>query len=215
MIKNYLSHFLPVLLALDLIIPFLLAPFYKDYNHLTQVMSVLGNSKAPLHSIYNIWLVAFGVAILISTLQLYPTVAQVSSSISIMLFSVIVIYAVGGCILSGIFSVGETKSLETLSAKIHGYGSVIGFLLLTLAPLFVGLYFFKVSNGLLGILSLICFTALSARLTCPKPNSRPIRHNAQVPDRNGKIFYTSITSLSHINKIPGFILHWRTKSAEI
>ena len=41
--------------------------------------------------------------------------------------------------------------------KIHGYGSVIGFLLLTLAPLFVGLYFFKVSNGLLGILSLICF----------------------------------------------------------
>jgi hypothetical protein len=43
-------------------------------------------------------------------------------------------------------------------------------------------------------------TALSARLTCPKPNARPIRHNARVPDRNGKIFYTSITSLSHISK---------------
>src|SRR5699024_5487518 len=44
---------------------------------------------------------------------------------------------------------------------------------------------------------------LSARLTGPKPNARPIRHNARVPDRNGKIFYTSITSLSHISKIPG------------
>ena len=55
MIKNYLSHFLPVLLALDLIIPFLLAPFYKDYNHLTQVMSVLGNSKAPLHLAGCVW----------------------------------------------------------------------------------------------------------------------------------------------------------------
>ena len=44
-------------------------------------------------------------------------------------------------------------------------------------------------------------TALSARLTCPKPNARPIRHNAQVPDRNGKIFYTSIASLSHISKV--------------
>ena len=32
--------------------------------------------------------------------------------------------------------------------------------------------------------------------------ARPIRHNAQVPDRNGKIFYTSITSLSHISKSP-------------
>ena len=157
MMKNSFSNILPFLLIADLIIPFVLAPTYKGYSHLTQVMSVLGNSKASLHLIYNIWLVVFGVSILISTLQLYPTVAQVSNSISIMLFSVIVIYALGGCILSGIFSVGETKSLETFSAKIHGYGSVIGFLLLTLAPLFVGLYFFKVSNGLLGILSLICF----------------------------------------------------------
>ncbi|RHT38066.1 ATPase [Clostridium sp. AM30-24] len=30
--------------------------------------------------------------------------------------------------------------------------------------------------------------------------ARPVRHNAQVLDRNGKIFYTSITSLSHISK---------------
>ena len=155
--KNSFSNILPFLLIADLIIPFLLAPTYKGYSHLTQVMSVLGNSKAPLHLIYNIWLIVFGVAILISVLQLYPIVVQVSSAISIVLFSVIVIYAIGGCILSGIFPVGETKSLETLSAKIHGYGSVIGFLLLTLAPLLIGLYFFKVTNGLLGILSFICF----------------------------------------------------------
>ncbi|MDO5298277.1 MAG: DUF998 domain-containing protein [Clostridia bacterium] len=155
--KNSISKILPFLLIADLIIPFLLAPTYKGYNHLTQVMSVLGNSKAPLHLIYNIWLVLLGVAILISTLQLYPIVAKVSIVISIVLFSVIVIYAIGGCILSGFFSVGESKNLETFSAKIHGYGSVIGFLLLAFAPLLIGLYFFKISNGLLGILSLICF----------------------------------------------------------
>ena len=33
----------------------------------------------------------------------------------------------------------------------------------------------------------------------------PIRYQRQVPDRKGKIFYTSITSLSHISKISGFI----------
>ncbi|MCQ5129482.1 hypothetical protein NE562_07400 [Butyricicoccus faecihominis] len=32
--------------------------------------------------------------------------------------------------------------------------------------------------------------------------ARPIRRNAQTPDRNGKIFYTSTTSLSHISKEP-------------
>ncbi len=33
--------------------------------------------------------------------------------------------------------------------------------------------------------------------------ARPIRYQRQVSDRNGKIFYTSITSLSHISKVAG------------
>ena len=33
--------------------------------------------------------------------------------------------------------------------------------------------------------------------------ARPIRYQRQVSDRKGKIFYTSITSLSHISKVSG------------
>ena len=33
--------------------------------------------------------------------------------------------------------------------------------------------------------------------------ARPIRYQRQVSDRKGKIFYTSITSLSHISKKSG------------
>ena len=33
--------------------------------------------------------------------------------------------------------------------------------------------------------------------------ARPIRYQRQVSDRNGKIFYTSIASLSHMSKEPG------------
>ena len=36
--------------------------------------------------------------------------------------------------------------------------------------------------------------------------ARPIRYQRQVSDRNGKIFYTSIASLSHISKGRGYIL---------
>ena len=45
--------------------------------------------------------------------------------------------------------------------------------------------------------------------------ARPVRHNAQVLDRNGKIFYTSITSLSHISKVAGYeAAHgWRRRCA--
>lgn len=150
-------NILPLLLAADLLIPFLLAPSYKGYNHLTEVMSVLGNPDAPLHVIYNIWLVVFGVSLLICAIPLYATVAETSKAIAKLLFLVLAVYAVGGCVLSGFFSVGETKSLETISAKIHGFGSVIGFSLLTFAPLIVGIYFFRIANRGLGLLSLICF----------------------------------------------------------
>lgn len=34
----------------------------------------------------------------------------------------------------------------------------------------------------------------------------PIRYQRQVPDRKGKIFYTSITSLSHISKGLGLVI---------
>ena len=38
--------------------------------------------------------------------------------------------------------------------------------------------------------------------------ARPIRRNAQTPDRNGKIFYTSTTSLSHISKLMRPFIGW-------
>lgn len=43
--KGQTSLVLPVLLALDLLIPCLLAPSFRGYDAWTQVMSVLGQSK--------------------------------------------------------------------------------------------------------------------------------------------------------------------------
>ena len=155
--KNKVLDLLPFLLIGDLILPFLLAPTYRGYHHLTQVMSALGNPIAPLHILYNIWLIVLGIGILLCNFKLFPVIAEKSSSIAIMLFAIICIYAIGACILSGLFPVGETKELKTISSKIHGYGSVIGFMFLIFAPLFIGLYFFKSSSRFLGIFSLICF----------------------------------------------------------
>lgn len=172
--KNSLSLFLPLALLLDLTIPFLLAPFYKGYSHSIQVMSVLGNSKAPLHFIYNLWLVLCGVILLMSDFKVYEIVSQKSKNIAVILCIVILIYAIGGCILSGIFSVGETKSLNTISEKIHGYGSVLGFMCLTFAPLLIGLYWFRAEEIVLALFSMICFllavTFFTLFVMADKPN---------------------------------------------
>ncbi len=159
--RHALCGVLPVFLALDLIVPFLLAPAYQGYDHWTQVMSVLGCAKAPLHMVYNVWLVVFGTVALASAWGLYPAVAKVSGILAAALVFVMAAYAVGGCILSGVFSVGEGKSLDTLPARIHGYGSVLGFSLLVFAPLLIGLCFFKGSCRAWAPAAFLCF-ALAA-----------------------------------------------------
>lgn len=147
---------LPVLFAADLVLPFLLAPAYKGYSHLTQAMSVLGNKKSPLHFIYNSWLVVFGAALLLFAVRLRSAVGTGSAASALLSF-VVAAYAVGGCIASGIFSVGEEKNLETLPAKIHGVCAALGFSLLAFAPLLAAILFFTAARWARGAFSAVCF----------------------------------------------------------
>ena len=140
--KHTFYSLLPLFLLLDLVIPFLLAPTCPGYRHTRQVMSVLGNRNAPFHTVYTLWLLFLGTVILLTCAQLCPLLWNRSGGLSLALAVILIIYALGGCILSGLFPVSETKAMETLSAKIHGFGSVFGFLALTFAPLVVALFYF-------------------------------------------------------------------------
>lgn len=64
--KHTFYSLLPLFLLLDLVIPFLLAPTYPGYRHTRQVMSVLGNRSAPFHTVYTLWLLFLGTAILLA-----------------------------------------------------------------------------------------------------------------------------------------------------
>lgn len=141
----------------DIVIPFILAPFCNKYNHLTMVMSLLGNRNSPVCVLYNTWLVIAGLMLVCGSLSLYKLYANTSAQFATWLFSVILLYAVGGCILSGIFPVGETKELLTVSAKIHGYGSVFGFFALTFAPLIIGILSLRSKHLPMGIISISFF----------------------------------------------------------
>lgn len=141
----------------DLIIPFILALFYNKYNHLTMVMSLLGNTNCPLHFIYNFWLVLAGVMFMFGSIKLYATYSHISTPISLWLLLSIMAYAIGACILSGLFSVGETKELITIPEKIHGYGSVLGFFLLTFVPLAIAILSFQSNERFIGIVSLLFY----------------------------------------------------------
>lgn len=164
--KHNIMFLLPMAFILDLLIPFILAPAYKGYDHLTQVMSVLGNSKAPLHTVYNLWLIVLGGILAVSSFKVYEIVSAHSPLIALILFCILLIYASGGCILSGLFPVGESRGLDTLSEKIHGYGSAVGFMCLTFAPLFVGIYAYKINSIKFFYFSIGCFISAILCFSC-------------------------------------------------
>ena len=91
MMKNNIMIILPIVLILDLVIPFILAPSYKGYNHLTQVMSVLGNSKAPFHNVYNMWLIVFGITLAVIDFKIYAIISESSKLIAVILFFIVYI----------------------------------------------------------------------------------------------------------------------------
>ncbi len=45
----------------------------------------------------------------------------------------------------------------TVASKIHGAGSVIGFMLLLFVPLLIGILFFKNQNPTMGVMSIMSF----------------------------------------------------------
>lgn len=148
---------LPAALGLDLALPFLFAPFYKGYSHHTQVMSVLGSAGSPLRRFYNLWLVVLGVILLIGALFLYPAMADISVPLASLFAVITAVYGIGGCILSGLFAVGETKEMVTSSAKIHGFGAAVGFMAFLFAGLVVSVHFAKANEAMEASVSLTCF----------------------------------------------------------
>lgn len=158
------SGFICLLIAAagDLIVPFLLAPFAKNYSHKTMVLSSLGSKSCSVHVIYNAWLVIAGVLFAIGAIALYREFSPISKGLSIGLTVCILGFGLLACLLSAFFSVGETKELITLSAKIHGIGAVLGFLMLVISPLLLGIISLRSGSAGFGVFSVFSVFSIAS-----------------------------------------------------
>ena len=119
----------------EFLLPWLLKHFYKGYNSKTMVMSVLGSPESPVRKIYNVWLVWLGIFLLGTSFLFFKEVNTISSVLAVLTFVSIAAFTVGAGILSGLFSVNESKENVTLASQIHGAGSALGFMALMFFPL--------------------------------------------------------------------------------
>ena len=146
-----------IAMAGDIIVSMVLPLFYKSYEWTKMSISALGNPASPVRLTFNIWMLIEGVLFLFSVPAIYKAYHSVSAGITNAMIVFVIIFAVGACIFTCFFSVNESKDVVSLASKIHGAGSVIGFMLFLFAPLLLAILSFRNDERMIGVLSIICF----------------------------------------------------------
>ncbi len=143
----------------DVLASLVLPCLYKEYSIMKMSISALGNPQSPVRTPFNIWMLIEGVLFLAAIPGLYKLYHSVSGGLTITMTIFIAIFAIGACIFTCFFSVNESRDIVTTASKIHGVGSVIGFMLFLLVPLLLAILSFKSRDVGIGIVCVISFIA--------------------------------------------------------
>ena len=150
-------YFLIAAMAGDLLVSLVLPLFHRGYSITRMSISALGNPASPVRMPFNIWMLTVGILFLLALPAIFNRFRPVSAGISIAMMVSVVLFAVGACIFTCFFSVNESKEVVTVASKIHGAGSVIGFMVFLFLPLLLAILSFKEHNTLMGSVSIASF----------------------------------------------------------
>lgn len=134
--KRQFYIFLIVLLtatSADLFIPIVLGKHYPGYDHLRDTISTLGIPISPVQKYERATLIAVGCLFLVFAVGQAGFFQTMQWSHKFYLLGII-LFGIG-TILAGFFPEDPRGIEETISGKIHGIASGIGFLFLILNPL--------------------------------------------------------------------------------
>ena len=141
----------------EFFLPWILKHFYKGYDSKKMVMSALGSPESPVRKVYNIWLIWLGIFLSFTSILYFIKARDVSMVLAILQLISILTFAIGAGILSGLFSVNESKDVVTVASKIHGAGAAIGFMTLLFFPFLSAILAFKMGDIAFGIVCLALF----------------------------------------------------------
>ena len=156
-LNTYGWYLILIAMAGDLLVSLVLPVFYGGYSTLKMSISALGNPASPVRIPFNVWMLIEGILFLLAIPAVYRYFRPVSGGLTVTMAVFIAVFAVGACIFTCFFSVNESKDVVTVASKIHGAGSVTGFMLFLFVPLLVAILSFKSRNGLTGVASVISF----------------------------------------------------------
>ncbi len=150
----------------EFIVPWILELFYSDYNGKIMVMSALGSPQSPVRLVYNLWLIWLGGFLAYTAGAYYLSFRAKFPVLAVFTLFSIGFFAVGAGLISGFFSVNESKDVVTAASKIHGICAAIGFMALLFFPLLNGIVSFKQNGTVEGIVSISSFVLSLISFAC-------------------------------------------------
>lgn len=141
----------------EFFVPWFLKTRYPGYDSRKTVMSVLGSPSSPVRKFYNAWLIWLGCYLSLTAFVLFDAAKGVSVVLASLIFISVFVFAIGAGLLSGLFSVNETRGQMTTASKIHGVGAAIGFMALLFFPLLSGILAFQQGNSAAGFVHIGSF----------------------------------------------------------
>jgi len=117
----------------DLLVPIIIGIKYPGYNHFIDTISTLGTNNSPVKKFQCVNIIAVGILFIIFSVGQGLAFTQIKWCHTLFILG-IVLFGIGS-ILAGIFPEDPKGIVETVSGKIHGITSGLGFIFLILNPL--------------------------------------------------------------------------------
>ena len=149
----------------DFVVPLILGRKYPNHNILYDVISELGTKGSPVRKQISAWLIILGILFVCFGIGQGLQFRNQTWAHWIYLWG-IVMFGIGAGVIAGIFPEDTQGAEETVSGKIHGIFSGLGFMFLIMNPLWAlwidelnGLEGFNTIFFVLGVITFGLFAA--------------------------------------------------------
>ncbi|MGX7148955.1 DUF998 domain-containing protein [Enterococcus ureasiticus] len=159
-IKNYGFLIMILVIISELTLPWIFANFYPDYNHITMLISDFGEDGSPVKSAFKIWQIIDGGLFLLAIPSFYERFKHTSKPLAKWLSIVMAGFAIGDCLITGIFDRSTNASKINVESIIHDYLSGAGFVSLLIA-IYLLIKLYRIEKKPLFVQTLIIIFILS------------------------------------------------------
>ena len=132
----------------DFVVPLILGRKYPNHNVSYDVISELGTKESPVRKQISAWLIIEGILFICFGIGQVLQFRNQTWAHWIYLWGM-VMFGIGAGIIAGIFPEDTKSAEETVSGKIHGIFSGLGFMFLIMNPLWA--LWIEELNGLRGL----------------------------------------------------------------